>query len=154
MAPPDPRLIFKNEILMITLVSWGVAQLVKPFTHWLIHREWDWSQLFSAGGMPSSHTTLVVSATLASALILGFDSPLFAVAAAFSMVVIYDAAGVRREAGFHAQALNAIMQEMRAGHPVEAQTHFREVLGHTPLEVLGGILWATVATSLLWRLWR
>jgi hypothetical protein len=154
MSAPNSLLIFKNEILRITLLSWGLAQLMKPFTHWLIHREWDWSQFFSAGGMPSSHTTLVVSATLACALILGFDSPLFAVSVAFSMVVIYDAAGVRREAGYHAQVLNAIMQEMRAGRPLEAETHLREVLGHTPLEVAGGIAWATLATLVLWSIWH
>jgi acid phosphatase family membrane protein YuiD len=126
---------------------------MKPFTGWLIRRKWDWSQLVGMGGMPSSHTTLAVSATLGSALVLGFDSPLFAVSAAFAMIVIADAAGVRREAGFHAQALNAIMRELREGHPEAAETQFREVLGHTPLEVLGGIVWATLATTVLWSVW-
>lgn len=154
MALPNPALIFQNEVLLITLTSWALAQLMKPFTYRLIKGKWDWAQLLSAGGMPSSHTTLVVSVTLASALVLGFDSPLFAVSAAFAMVVIYDAAGVRREAGFHAQALNAIMREVMSGHPDAAETEFREVLGHTPLEVLGGIVWATLATSVLWYLWR
>jgi uncharacterized protein len=154
MSFPNLALIFQNEVLVITLASWALAQLIKPLTYRLIRGQWSWSQLLSAGGMPSSHTTLVASATLACALVLGFDSPLFAVSAAVAMVVIYDAAGVRREAGFHAQALNTIMRELMAGHPDAVETEFREVLGHTPLEVLGGIIWATLATTVMWYLWR
>ena len=104
--------------------------------------------------MPSSHTTLVVSVSLATGLMVGFDSPLFAVTVAFAMVVIADAAGVRREAGFHAQALNTMIKELMEGRPLAAETQFREVLGHTPLEVLGGILWATASTLILWRIWK
>jgi acid phosphatase family membrane protein YuiD len=70
------------------------------------------------------------------------------------MVVIADAAGVRREAGFHAEALNTIMREVMDGQPLEAEKELREVLGHTPLEVLGGIVWATLATTVLWYFWK
>ena len=153
MSPSDPLMILRNEVLLITLITWGVAQLMKPFTHYAIQRKWDWSQLIRTGGMPSSHTTLVVSASLACGLVVGFASPLFAVSVAFAMVVMADAAGVRREAGFHAQALNTIIKELMEGRPLAAETQMREVLGHTPLEVLGGILWATASTLLLWYYW-
>jgi acid phosphatase family membrane protein YuiD len=144
----------QNDVLLITLITWGLAQLIKPLTGYLIKGRWDWTQLLSTGGMPSSHTTLVVSATLATGLFVGFNSPLFAVSTAFAMVVIADAAGVRREAGFHAEALNTIMREVMDGQPLEAEKELREVLGHTPLEVLGGIVWATLATTVLWYLWK
>ena len=154
MSPSDPLMLLKNEVLLITLITWGLAQAFKPFTHYLIRRKWDWSQLFSTGGMPSSHTTLVVAASLACGLVTGFNSPLFGVSVAFALVVIADAAGVRREAGFHAQALNMIIRELREGRPMAAEKEFREVLGHTPLEVLGGILWATACTLILWNYWH
>jgi len=154
MPASNPLMVLKNEVLIITLFSWGLAQLMKPLTGWLIRRRWDWSQLISAGGMPSSHTTLVVSVTLATGLFVGFASPLFAVSTAFAMVVIADAAGVRREAGFHAQALNEIIRQVMDGQPLAAEKELREVLGHTPLEVLGGILWATLATTTIWYFWH
>jgi acid phosphatase family membrane protein YuiD len=69
------------------------------------------------------------------------------------MVVVADAAGVRREAGFHAEALNTIMRELMEGETLAAEKELREVLGHTPAEVLGGIIWATLATTLLWYFW-
>ena len=146
-------MVLQNEVLMITLITWALAQVMKPFIHFLLVRKWDWGMLLSVGGMPSSHTTLVVSVTLATGLIVGFNSALFAVALAFAMVVVADAAGVRREAGFHAQALNTIMRELMEGQPLAAEKELREVLGHTPAEVLGGIIWATLATTLLWYFW-
>jgi acid phosphatase family membrane protein YuiD len=154
MSPSNPLTALQNNVLVITLIVWGLAQLMKPLTGYLIKRKWDWTQLVSTGGMPSSHTTLVVSVTLATGLFVGFNSPLFAVAAAFAMIVIADAAGVRREAGFHAEALNTIMRELMEGQPMQAEKELREVLGHTPLEVLGGIIWATLATTALWYFWK
>lgn len=153
MSSSNPLMLFQNEVLMITLITWALAQVMKPFIRFLLVRKWDWGMLVSVGGMPSSHTTLVVSATLATGLIVGFDSPLFAVALAFAMVVVADAAGVRREAGFHAEALNSIMRELMQGETLAAEKELREVLGHTPAEVLGGIIWASLATTALWYLW-
>jgi acid phosphatase family membrane protein YuiD len=86
-------------------------------------------------------------------LIVGWATPVFAVAATLAVVVIYDAAGVRRQAGFHAQTINLLVQEVLQGHPI-SDTQLREVLGHTPIEVFGGILWGSVATVTLWYLWR
>lgn len=154
MPPSNPLMALQNEVLLITLIVWGLAQMMKPLTGYLIRRKWDWTQLVSTGGMPSSHTTLVVSATLAAGLFVGFDSPLFAVSTAFALVVIADAAGVRREAGFHAEALNRIMRELMEGDADAAESELREVLGHTPLEVLGGIFWGALATTALWYFWN
>ena len=89
--------------------------------------------------MPSSHTALMVGATHGIGLSVGFDSALFALAFAMSMVVIYDATGIRRQAGKHAELINAMINDLAAGNPLK-QEQLREVLGHTPMEALGGIL--------------
>jgi acid phosphatase family membrane protein YuiD len=84
---------------------------------------------------------------------IGFDSPLFAVAVALAMVVVYDATGVRRQAGMQAQKINILVEELLKGHPVNDQT-LREVIGHTPLEALGGVLLGLVVAVGLWLWWR
>jgi acid phosphatase family membrane protein YuiD len=77
---------------------------------------------------------------------------LFALAFAMSMVVIYDATGIRRQAGKHAELINAMINDMAAGNPLKEE-QLREVLGHTPLEALGGILLGLVVAQLTWMLW-
>ncbi len=144
--------IFQNQILVMALITWFIAQAVKPFIGYLITREFDWKMFFSTGGMPSSHSTLVTSVAVGVGLMVGWATPVFAVAATLAVVVIYDAAGVRRQAGIHAQTINLLVQEVLQGHPI-SDTQLREVLGHTPIEVFGGILWGSIATYTLWYLW-
>jgi acid phosphatase family membrane protein YuiD len=102
--------------------------------------------------MPSSHSALIVSATVGIGLFLGFDSPLFALAVAFTMIVVYDAAGVRRQAGMHAERINVLFDELLHGH-LWGQNELREVLGHTPLEVTGGILLGLIVATVNWLIW-
>jgi hypothetical protein len=83
----------------------------------------------------------------------GFNSPIFAVAVALAMIVVYDATGVRRQAGMQAQTINILVEELLQGHPISEQ-HLREVLGHTPLEAMGGVLIGLVTATGLWLLWR
>ena len=115
--------LFSNQILWTTIASWALAQFIKPFLEFLETRRWSWGLWFSSGGNPSSHSALVVSAMLAIGLFDGFDTPVFALSVAIAMVVVYDAAGGRREAGKHAERIN------------------------TPLEVMAGVLLGT-ATAL------
>lgn len=145
--------VLQNEILVIAVITWFVAQVAKPFLGYLITREFDWKMFFSTGGMPSSHSTLVTSIAIGVGLIVGWSTPEFAIAAILAAVVIYDAAGVRRQAGIHAQAINVLVQEVMQGHPI-SDKELREVLGHTPIEVFGGILWGSVATYTLWYFWK
>jgi uncharacterized protein len=145
--------IFQNEILVIAFITWSIAQIAKPFIGYLITKSFDWKMFFSTGGMPSSHTTLVVSVAIGVGLIVGWSTPEFAVAATLAVVVIYDAAGVRRQAGIHAQTINVLVQEVLQGHPI-SDTQLREVLGHTPIEVFGGIVWGSLATYTLWLMWK
>ncbi|RME88731.1 MAG: divergent PAP2 family protein [Anaerolineae bacterium] len=146
-------LIFQNRVLWSALIAWGLAQTLKIPLTYLTTRRWDWSLLLRAGGMPSSHSALVTAATHGVGLYLGFDHPLFAVAFAFTMVVVYDATGVRRQAGMQAQKINVLVNELLSGHPL-SQDDLREVLGHTPLEALAGVLLGLVVSTLVWFVWR
>jgi acid phosphatase family membrane protein YuiD len=92
---------------------------------------------------------LIVAATVGIGLHDGFDTSLFAIALATAMVVVYDAAGVRQQAGVHAQKINVLVNELLSGHPI-SDKDLREVLGHTPLEVAGGILLGTIVSTLAW----
>ena len=97
------------------------------------------SSQFDSGGMPSSHTALVVGLSTSVAVQHGLGSSLFVVCLAFSLIVMYDAAGVRRHAGKQAEVLNALVEDYFQGHPVSEQ-ELKEVLGHTPLQVGMGAL--------------
>jgi acid phosphatase family membrane protein YuiD len=143
--------LWANQILLAAFTAWGLAQIIKVPLDYLINREWDWGLLLSSGGMPSSHSALVTGASVAIGLQLGFDSPLFALASVVAVVVIYDAIGVRRHAGDHARVLNLMIDELLTGHPL-AEKELKEVLGHTPREVIGGIILGTVVAIVMMRL--
>ena len=100
--------LLANRILWTTMAAWAIAQLLKPALEFLETRRWSWGLWFSSGGMPSSHSALVCSAMVSLGLFAGFDTPAFALAVAVAMVVVYDAAGVRREAGKHAERINIV----------------------------------------------
>ena len=102
---------------------------------------------FDSGGMPSSHTSLVVGLATSVALTHGLGSSLFVSCLSFALIVMYDAAGVRRHAGKQAEVLNALVEDYFQGHPVSEQ-ELKEVLGHTPLQVaMGALLGIVVAVG-------
>lgn len=132
-----------NQALISALIAWFIAQVLKPPVEYVRHGKWNWGYLISSGGMPSSHSALMVGATTGIGLHDGFASSVFALAVAVTMVVLYDAAGVRRQAGIHAQKINVLIEELLAGHPI-SEKQLLEVLGHTPMEVSGGVLLGVV----------
>ena len=142
--------ILGNQVLWAALVPWALAQIIKPPLNYVMHHEWDWHLLLASGGMPSSHTALVTGALMGVGLHDGFNAPLFAVAFALAMIVVYDATGVRRHAGDHARVINLMISELLTGHPL-AEKELKEVLGHTPREVLGGIIMGMVVAFLMLR---
>ncbi|MFA5838192.1 MAG: divergent PAP2 family protein [Bellilinea sp.] len=144
--------LFSNQVLICALLGWFLGQFLKVPIEYLTRRRWNWALWFSSGGMPSSHSSLMVSTTLAIGLYHGFGTPLFALAFAMSMIVIYDAAGVRRQAGFHAQKINIVFEELFHGRPIP-QERLIEVLGHTPRQVLGGIFLGVVITLVVYAVW-
>ena len=144
--------LFQNKALIAGLTAWAMAQLVKIPLDYLRTRRWNWALLFTTGGMPSSHSSLMTATTLAIGLYYGLDNPLFAIGVAITMIVVYDAAGVRMQAGIHAQRINVLFNELLHGHMVD-EKELREVIGHTQLEVVGGILLGLVVATVQWLIW-
>jgi hypothetical protein len=145
--------LLANRVLICALTAWASAQIVKVPVEYLRSRRWSWGWLFNTGGMPSSHSALIVGSATSIGLYFGFDGPLFALAVAIAMIVTYDAAGVRRQAGMHAERINVLFDELLKGHMWNDE-ELREVLGHTPLEVVGGMIWGLLVTTLMWLVWR
>lgn len=138
--------------LIACIVGWLVSSLLKIPTYYSVHRRINLKQAFGTGGMPSSHAATMTATTLAIGLFSGFDHPAFAIAVAISMIVIYDAAGVRREAGYHAVIINRLIDEYLKG-PLIDQKKLKEMIGHTPLEVVGGVISGLLSTLVLWFIW-
>jgi len=145
--------LFENRALIAGIIAWALAQVIKIPLYYLQTRKWNWALLFTTGGMPSSHSALMTATTLAIGLYYGLDHPSFALGVAVTMIVTYDAAGVRQQAGIHAQRINIIFEELMRGHPIN-ENDLREVLGHTPLEVVGGILLGLVVATTQWMVWK
>jgi uncharacterized protein len=145
--------IFSNKILIPAAVAWALAQVIKLPLEYVRIRRWNWHIVFSMGGMPSSHSALMIGTAWSIGLYEGFDSALFALAIAISMIVLYDATGIRRQAGRHAEIINVIINELAAGHPLREE-QLREVLGHTPLQVFAGTIFGILIAQLFWALWR
>jgi acid phosphatase family membrane protein YuiD len=141
-----------NPVLVSGLIAWGLAQMLKLPLAYLETRKWTWRLLFSPGGMPSSHSSLIIGTTLAIGLFYGFDTPFFALAVAISMIVVYDASGVRRQAGIQATVINDLIDELFPDQPV-TRKHLKEVIGHSPIEVIGGILLGIATALVVWALW-
>ena len=124
-----------NPIIDCALLAWFLAQLAKVILEAVLLRKLDLRLFVSSGGMPSSHSALVVSATVAIGKHCGFSGPAFALAVVLSAVVMYDACNVRRSAGDTARLVNQIL-----AHVENFADDLREVMGHTPLQVLMGAL--------------
>ncbi len=145
--------LLQNRVLICCMVAWMLAQGLKvPINYWRT-RKMNWGLLFTAGGMPSSHSAMMTATTLSIGLFHGFDNPLFGLAVAITMVVVYDATGVRRQAGIQARKINLLIDELLSGHPIN-EKQLKEVLGHTPLEVTGGITLGFIVALIAWMIWR
>jgi len=145
--------IVHNKPLIAGLTAWLLAQIIKIPLEYFRTGKWNWALIFTSGGMPSPHSSLMTATTLSIALYYGWDHPAFALGVAITMIVTYDAAGVRQQAGIHAQRINVLFEELLKGHPI-SDKDLREVLGHTPLEVTGGILLGLVTAMGQWLIWR
>ncbi len=146
------REIIGNHVLFIGLFAWGLAQFLKVPIAYILHRRLNWRLMFSSGGMPSSHSALITSITLATGFYAGFNSPIFALAFAMAMIVVYDAAGVRREAGRHAEKINVLVNEFFSGQPI-SDKQLKEVIGHTPAQVVVGVALGLGTAALFYILW-
>lgn len=156
---PEFAVLLRHNIVLITAVTaWLTAQILKTFTAYLKNRRFQAERLIGTGGMPSSHTALVVGLASAVGFRDGVDVPLFALAVVLAGIVMYDAAGVRRAAGRHAKAINKLARHVRARTQTTAHhniydTKLKELLGHTPVEVLAGAILGFVIAYLFHVYW-
>ncbi len=142
-----------NPILVTAVAAWLIAQVGKVAVEWFRTRMIDLRLLTTTGGMPSAHSALAAALTAGVGLAEGVASPVFAVAFVFSMIVFYDAAGVRRAAGEQAEVLNQMLRDLYIEHEFRPE-RLRELLGHTPVEVLAGIGMGGLLAWIGWLLTR
>ena len=140
------NILLANQVLLVGALSWTLAQSLKVLFHLIGARKLDFHYWVSAGGMPSAHSALVASLATAIGIQEGVQSPLFALAVVFAIVVMFDAQGVRRSAATQASILNEIIDELFQGHPI-SEHHLRELLGHTPIQVFVG---AALGVAFTW----
>jgi len=142
------KTIFDNRILVAALAAWAIAQLSKTLFELFRYRQLKLSRLVSSGGMPSSHSALVTGLAAATGRVTGIDSAAFAITIVLAGIVMYDAAGVRRAVSIQARILNQMIDEAFQGKPF-AEKRLRELIGHTPMQVIvGGLLGVGVALIL------
>lgn len=145
------RDFFGNYVLMSAAIGWGLAQFFKIFTAWFSHKKFNWKMMFANGGMPSSHSATVLGLCTACAVQEGLASPFFAISAVLAIIVMNDAFGVRYETGEQAKIINRITRELFSGDPDMVNTGLKELVGHTPFQVLMGALLG-VAVALVYGL--
>lgn len=134
------RIFFNNYLLMLPVLSWVAAQVLKTILYFAVNRKFNAERLFGSGGMPSSHSALVCSLFVGAVRKFGMASPYSAITLVLAMIVMYDAMGVRLETGKQARLLNIIMDDLKEDGQDLGQEKLKELVGHTPLQVLSGAL--------------
>jgi len=132
------------EVLLVGVSAVVITQIIKFFAHWIVKRTADFRMFTTTGGMPSSHASGVMGLATTVGLINGFSSIEFAIALGYALIVMYDAAGVRRAAGKQAACLNKIIMDVYKQELKEAGGKLKELLGHTPLQVFVGALFGVI----------
>jgi uncharacterized protein len=156
--------LLANFPLWTSLTAILLAQILKVPWNYIITRKWDWSWIISSGGMPSAHTSAVTSLAVAIGIKQGWDSPAFAISTVVGIIVMYDATGVRRQAGMHARVLNQLVDDFtmllgelrhfKGTTSRETRVKLKEILGHQPIEVFTGAWFGiSVALAMYW-LWH
>jgi acid phosphatase family membrane protein YuiD len=139
---------FFNLTLVIPFIAWVIAQLLKMLGGYFREKRLDWGFFIRSGGMPSAHTALVTSLATTVGFLEGFNSVLFGVSVVFALIVMYDAAGVRRSVSKQSVILNRILQELKERRPKDIEHDVRQLIGHTPVQVFYGAL-VGVAVALI-----
>ncbi len=143
-----------NRVLIIAICAWMTAQIIKTVIDVIISKEWNPERLIGSGGMPSCHSATVCSMATSSGIIFGMQSFEFAISCVLAIIVMYDARGVRRETGNQAVLLNHMMDYFKAMETPQKKMEFnqeklKELIGHTPLQVLIGALWGIAVAIIL-----
>lgn len=147
------QLLQWNFILVTTLVSWFLAQIVKTLFNCMIYHKVDISRMWGDGGWPSAHSATVCAMVAATARMEGLHSTMFAIAAVVAIITMHDAMGVRRQTGEQAKVLNQLMNEwLEQGAqklPILGDKQLKEMVGHTPIEVISGAILGFVVGFLM-----
>ncbi|RKD27872.1 hypothetical protein SAMN02745883_00255 [Caminicella sporogenes DSM 14501] len=140
--------IFRNEILNVAITSWFIAQALKVIITLLTQKKLNLYRFVGSGGMPSSHSSMVMGLSTAVGLKNGWDSALYGVSLVFALIVMYDAAGVRRAVGKQAIILNKILEDKQKHRQIE-EGRLKELVGHTPIEVFAGAFLGILIANIL-----
>ena len=135
-----------NSALWTAAIAWAIAQAIKIVLTLIKEHRFDFTRITGTGGMPSSHSAFTVSLATSVGIIDGFGSTMFAIAAAFAIVVMYDATGIRRSAGQQAALLNKIVEKIGREDIAETGKKLKELLGHTPIQVFAGAVLGVVVS--------
>ena len=134
--------LLNNQILFWSLLSCLFAQLLKIVFNFFLEGELRVGIIFETGGMPSSHSALITGLTAGTGMELGFDNPLFALAVGISLIIMYDASGIRKAAGGHAEEINKLSKNLQNNESL----NLKEKLGHTKIEVMVGSILGPLIT--------
>ena len=141
--------ILGNRVIQAAALAWAVAQALKVMLTLAISRRFDKSRVLGSGGMPSSHSAMACAMLMMIGFREGFSSSIFALAFCFSGVVMYDAAGVRRSTGRNAAVINQLMDMLSGNGYTFDEKRLKELVGHTPIQVLAGALLGTLIGTLM-----
>lgn len=148
------RQIINNKILWVGVLSWFIAQIFKTINNVIITGKFSIERMWGDGGMPSGHSATVSSVALATGLYEGFASPVFAVAFILAIIVMHDAMNVRLQAGKQAALLNVLAEtfEKVTGTDLPNEEKLKELLGHTPLQVIAGCLLGLIVAAVCYMI--
>ncbi|MCK5215906.1 MAG: divergent PAP2 family protein [Candidatus Omnitrophica bacterium] len=144
--------VFSNKILIITLTVWALAQCIKVLIGVIVERKFNFRWFIGTGGMPSSHAAGATALATTCGLSTGFDSVIFALAAVFAMVTMFDAQGVRRSTGQQAEILNRVMDDIYWKGKIETN-RLVELIGHTPIQVMIGSIVGCIMAIIFYKIW-
>lgn len=133
-----------NEILTVSLLGWFTAQVLKTIINFVLLGKFQLERMWGDGGMPSAHSATVCAMVIATARSEGIASPVFAVASVLAIITMHDAMGVRYETGEQAKVLNQMIEHWidisEKNSPLIQNLHLKEMVGHTPLQVVAGVV--------------
>ncbi len=133
--------LLQNQIFISAALGWLVAQVLKTLIHFIINKKFVAERMVGSGGMPSSHSATVCGMAAAAGMKYGGGSFEFAVTLMLAIIVMYDAMGVRRETGIQGRVLNEMLEIfVNMGKEISAEAKLKELVGHTPLQVLMGAI--------------
>ena len=148
-------LLFHNQILVASVLGWLVAQLLKTGIYMYLNKSFVPERLAGSGGMPSSHSATVCALSTAAGIQYGLDSFPFAVCTILAIIVMYDALGVRRETGIQAKVLNEMIDLFESmNKELSTDEKLKELVGHTPLQVLMGAILGIIIAFIVMNLYH